>query len=131
MAEVTSAARAAAAAEHADELPQVCLEVGPGSARPALYTVTDAGFLIGTVPGCDLRVSGGDWAAVLALVTRSAGGASVRKLSPTQPLLVNGQAVATAALATAITSRSAPSNWPCAFSPPRPLRLATLRRSVR
>src|SRR5439155_11424473 len=98
MAEVISASRASAAADAADELSEVCLEVGHGSARPTLYAVADAGFLIGTVPGCDLRVPGADWPAVLALVARCRGGASVRKLSPTQPVFVNGQAVASAVL---------------------------------
>ncbi len=76
----------------------VRLEVRAGGARPTAYEVGDGGFLVGSVPGCDLRLPGTDLAPVLCLITRHAGGASVRKLVPVQPLLVNGRAVTAVAL---------------------------------
>jgi chromosome segregation ATPase len=74
-------------------LPVVRLEVRVGNARPTVYEVGDGGFLIGSVPGCDLRLPGANLAPVLALIARHAGGASLRKLAPVQPVLVNGRAV--------------------------------------
>jgi chromosome segregation ATPase len=96
MPEINPSPRTSPAA--ADELPEVCLEVGHGTARSTVYPVADAGFLIGTVPGCDLRVPGNDWPAVLCLVARRPGGASFRKLSPTQPVFVNGKPAASSIL---------------------------------
>src|SRR5204863_7740109 len=66
--------------------------------RPALYEVGDAGFLVGTVPGCDLRLPGADLPPVLCLIARRPDGVSLRKLAPMAPLTVNGQSVAGAAL---------------------------------
>jgi chromosome segregation ATPase len=74
-------------------LPVVRLEVRVGGGRPTVYEVGDGGFLIGSVPGCDLRLPGANLAPVLALIARHAGGASLRKLAPVQPVLVNGRAV--------------------------------------
>lgn len=74
-------------------LPVVRLEVRVGAGRPTVYEVGDGGFLIGSVPGCDLRLPGPNLAPVLALIARHAGGASLRKLAPVQPVLVNGRAV--------------------------------------
>lgn len=78
--------------------PEVRLEVRQGAGRPTAYTVGDNGFLVGTVPGCDLRVPGAELPAVLALVTRRPEGACLRKLSPTAPLQLNGKAVSSALL---------------------------------
>jgi chromosome segregation ATPase len=74
-------------------LPVVRLEVRVGAGRPTVYEVGDGGFLIGSVPGCDLRLPGPNLAPVLALIARHSGGASLRKLAPVQPVLVNGRAV--------------------------------------
>src|ERR1051325_7727816 len=83
-----------------DTLPGVELEVRHGSARGTTYTLDGVDFLIGTVPGCDLRVvadpsvpakSKNENAAVLCLIARHPAGASLRKLALTQPVLVNGQ----------------------------------------
>jgi chromosome segregation ATPase len=74
-------------------LPIVRLEVRVGTGRPTVYEVGDGGFLIGSVPGCDLRLPGANLAPVLALIARHSGGASLRKLAPVQPVLVNGRAV--------------------------------------
>jgi chromosome segregation ATPase len=91
MAEINPAWRAPAAADGDSGLPEVCLEVGNAAARATLYVVSDAGFVIGAVPGCDLRIPGKEGQALLCLIARHPAGASIRKLSPTQPLLVNGK----------------------------------------
>jgi chromosome segregation ATPase len=93
MAEVISSSRSAAASHVAEGLPEMSLEVGHGTARATRFVVSEAGFLIGTVPGCDLRVPGADTPSVLCLIARRPGGASIRKLAPTQPLLINGKPI--------------------------------------
>jgi chromosome segregation ATPase len=74
------------------------LEVRVGAARPAVYEVGDGGFLVGSVPGCDLRLPGANLAPVLCLIARQPGGASLRKLAPVQPIAVNGRNVTSAYL---------------------------------
>jgi chromosome segregation ATPase len=64
---------------------------GGGGSTP--YSVGETGFLLGSVPGCDLRLPGAGQPPVLALVSRHPGGASVRKLAPIGVLLLNGQAI--------------------------------------
>src|SRR5450631_3002443 len=81
-----------AAAEWADLLPEVHLEVRQGGARSATYALGDIDFLIGGVPGCDLRV-GADTPAVICLLARHPSGVILRKLAPTQSIFVNGQGV--------------------------------------
>jgi chromosome segregation ATPase len=77
----------------ASALPVVRLEVRTGGSRPTLYEVGDGGFLVGNVPGCDLRLPGAGSPSVLCLIARHAAGASLRKLAPVQPVAVNGRAV--------------------------------------
>src|SRR5436305_4766713 len=69
------------------------LEVRAGNARPTVYEVGDGGFLIGSVPGCDLRLPGVNLPPVVCLIARQDQRASLRKLAPMQTLAVNGQAV--------------------------------------
>jgi chromosome segregation ATPase len=83
----------------ASSLPIVRLEVRAGNGRPTIYEVGDGGFLIGSVPGCDLRLPGANLAPVLCLIARHASGASLRKLVPVQPVIVNGRAVSSVYLA--------------------------------
>src|SRR5262245_55762545 len=78
-------------------LPEVELEVRH-SGRSSTYTLNHVDFLVGTVPGCDLRVPGPDLPALLCLVARKPGGVTLRKLAPTQLLLVNGATVSQADL---------------------------------
>jgi hypothetical protein len=73
--------------------------VRQGTARSVVHEVSELGFLIGTVPGCDLRLSGADLPPVICLITRHAGGASLRKLVPTQPVAINGRAATNGPLA--------------------------------
>src|SRR5262245_3048760 len=77
----------------------VRLEVRIGSARPTVYEVGDGGFLIGGVPGCDLRLPGTNLAPVICLIARQASAASLRKLAPVQPITVNGRPVTSTYLA--------------------------------
>lgn len=72
--------------------PVVGLQVNLGG-RPTLFEVGDGGFLIGSVPGCDLRLPGTSLAPVICLIARGPLGASLRKLAPVQPLSVNGKTV--------------------------------------
>jgi chromosome segregation ATPase len=81
-----------------DNLPEVMLEVGDNQHRSTMYHVAEAGFLIGTVPGCDLRLPGSDWPAVSCMISRHPFGATFRKLSPTQQISVNGKSVSTGVL---------------------------------
>ena len=77
----------------------VRLEVRVGGGRPATYEVGDGGFLVGSVPGCDLRLPGANLPPVLCLIARQPGGASLRKLAPVQPITINGRPVSSTYLA--------------------------------
>src|SRR5437763_49137 len=69
---------------------QVELEVRQRGSKPKVYEVPEAGFLIGTVPGCDLRISGNNLPSVICMVSRRETGADLRRLAPTFPHLING-----------------------------------------
>jgi chromosome segregation ATPase len=71
----------------------VRLEVRASGARPVVYEVGDGGFLIGSVPGCDLRLPGVNLAPVLCLIARSPQGLTLRRLAPVQSVHVNGKPV--------------------------------------
>ncbi|MCE9533620.1 MAG: hypothetical protein K8T89_21215 [Planctomycetes bacterium] len=76
-----------------DGLPEVRVEVRNGSTRPTVYELTGEEFLIGSVPGCDLRLPGTNLPPVICLIARMADGVRLRKLAPTLPVLVNGQPI--------------------------------------
>src|SRR5438132_1436427 len=78
--------------------PAVRLEVRHGAARTVAYDVTGDEFVVGTVPGCDLRLSGANLPPVLCVVARHPDGPRLRKPAPALPLLLNGQPVQTASL---------------------------------
>ncbi|MGH9640268.1 MAG: hypothetical protein ACRD3Y_09420, partial [Bryobacteraceae bacterium] len=79
-------------------LATVRLEVRSGLGRATTYEVGDGGFLIGSVPGCDLRLPGSNLPPIICVIGRSAVTASLRRLAPVLPILVNGKAVAAAYL---------------------------------
>jgi chromosome segregation ATPase len=81
----------ALSASLADREPTVQLEVRAGTGRPTTYDLTGAEFLIGGVPGCDLRLPGANVPPMVALIARTSEGLRLRKLAPTYPLLLNGQ----------------------------------------
>jgi hypothetical protein len=94
---MASLTQTGSSADSMDFLPAVQVEVRHG-ARSATYTLDGIDFLVGSVPGCDLRVAA-EASAVLCLFARHPGGLSLRKLAPTQTVLVNGQSVAQCELA--------------------------------
>src|SRR5438046_1426055 len=61
--------------------------------------MTDAGSLVGSVPGCDLRLPGAALPPVLCLIVRRPDGVVLRKLAPAQPVLINGRTATMATLA--------------------------------
>jgi chromosome segregation ATPase len=86
------------AAASVDPLPVVRLEVRHGTDRPLSYEVSDAGFLIGSVAGCDLRLPGAALPPVLCLISRGVPAVRLRKLAPAQAVHVNGKPVSQAFL---------------------------------
>src|SRR5262249_674928 len=86
------------AADSGDSAPAVRLEVRSGLGRATAYEVGDGGFLIGSVPGCDLRLPGCNLPPIICLIARGPTAVSLRRLAPVLPILVNGQAVAAAYL---------------------------------
>ncbi len=83
------------AAVPADGLPAVRLELRHGSAPPVVHDVASVSFLVGTVPGCDLRLPGAALPAVCCLLTRRPDGVELRKLAPIGALLVNAKPAGT------------------------------------
>ena len=71
-------------------LPQVRLEMRHGG-RQTSYPLDHVDFLIGAVPGCDLRLPGADLPPVICALARHPRGLAFRKLAPTQLVLLNGQ----------------------------------------
>jgi hypothetical protein len=78
--------------------PPVRIEVHNGSAKPVVYDLSGDEFLVGSVPGCDLRLPGTNLPSVICLIARQADGVRLRKLTPTIPVLLNGQPIAQGAL---------------------------------
>jgi hypothetical protein len=76
---------------HAEsEIPALILELRQPQVRPVRFEVTSEEFLIGSVSGCDLRLSGTNLPASIALVTRQSSGPYLKRLSPALPILLNG-----------------------------------------
>src|SRR5262245_44575628 len=73
-------------------LPAVRLDVRAGGVITS-YNVSETGFLLGSVPGCDLRLPGASQPPVLALIARQPDGVHLRKLAPIGMLLLNEQTV--------------------------------------
>ncbi len=73
--------------------PPVRIEVRNGTSRPITFDISGEEFLIGSVPGCDLRLPGTNLPPVVCLIARQADGVRLRKLAPTLPILVNGQPI--------------------------------------
>src|SRR5689334_20688332 len=84
----------ASSTRSSEGLPSVILEVRQGATRSASYPMEGVDFLVGSVLGCDLRVAA-DAASVLCLLARHPLGVTLRKLAPTQAILVNGQPAST------------------------------------
>lgn len=71
-------------------IPPVRVDVRHGSARPITFDLTGEEFLIGSVPGCDLRLPGVNLPPNICLIKRGEDGVRLRKLAPTLPILING-----------------------------------------
>jgi chromosome segregation ATPase len=82
------------------ELPPVRLEVRHGNSPPLRFDIEEEEFLIGSVPGCDLRLPGSNLPPNICLIKRGPDGVKLRKLAPTQPILVNGNPMPPSGLAT-------------------------------
>jgi hypothetical protein len=82
----------------ANALATVRLDVRSGAGRVNVYEVGDGGFLIGSVPGCDLRLPGSNLPPIICLIARGAASATLRRLAPVLPILVNGKASSSAYL---------------------------------
>jgi hypothetical protein len=76
------------------EPPFVRLELRHGSVRPTLHEVRGEEFLIGSVPGCDLRIPGSNLPPIICQIIRRPDGLRLKKLAPTLTVLLNGQPVA-------------------------------------
>ena len=80
-------------------LPEFAWSCAISAAKPATYEVADASFLVGSIPGCDLRLPGAGLPPVICLLARQVDGIVLRKLAPTVPLQVNGRSVSLTTLA--------------------------------
>src|SRR5262249_6326069 len=80
-------------------LPAVTLELHYGSARPTTHELHEVSFLLGTVPGCDLRLSGANLPSVICLISRRSSCVTLRRLAPVLPILVNDKPITTSRLA--------------------------------
>src|SRR3954471_21081090 len=81
-----------------DGMPEVHLELRQATGRTHRYELSTLEFLVGSVPGCDLRLPGADLPPLFCLLTRHPHGLRLRKLAPTQLLLLNGSTVQNADL---------------------------------
>lgn len=75
------------------------LDVQIPAARAVTYEVPQAGFLVGSVPGCDVRLPGVNLPPAICLITPFPSGARLRRLAPTCAVMLNGSAAAEATLA--------------------------------
>lgn len=98
MAQASSLSRPSALDNGDSALAAVRLEVRSGAGRATAYEVGDGGFLIGSVTGCDLRLPGSNLPPIICVIGRTDSAASLRRLAPVLPILVNGKAVASAYL---------------------------------
>ena len=108
MAQASSPSRPPAQDSGDSALATVRLEVRSGLGRATTYEVGDGGFLIGSVPGCDLRLPGANLPPIICVIGRSCDAAYLRRLAPVLPILVNGEAVAAASLKDGDTLRIGP-----------------------
>ena len=77
---MASQLQTASSADWTEALPAVTLEVRQGTARSATFALDSVDFLIGSVPGCDLRLAA-DAPSVLCLFARHPAGAVLRNFA--------------------------------------------------
>jgi hypothetical protein len=66
------------------------VEVRHGAAPPVGFDILGDEFVVGSVPGCDLRIPGANLPASVCSIRRNRDGATLRKLAPALPILLNG-----------------------------------------
>lgn len=71
----------------------VRVELRHGRARPVVYEMAGDEFLVGSVPGCDLRLPGTGLPPVICALNRTPDGVRLRRLSPALALELNGAPV--------------------------------------
>lgn len=72
------------------------VEVRHGASPPVAFDVVGEEFLIGSVPGCDLRLPGAGLPPNICLIRRGPEGVRLRKLAPALPILLNGSPISPA-----------------------------------
>ncbi|HKB04053.1 MAG TPA: hypothetical protein VKD90_17655 [Gemmataceae bacterium] len=80
--------------------PPVRIEVRHGAAPPVGFDVAGDEFLVGSVPGCDLRLPGANLPPQICAIRRSAEEVRLKKLAPALPILLNGSPLSPAGQAT-------------------------------
>lgn len=80
--------------------PPVRVEVRHGAAPPVGFDVLGEEFIVGSVPGCDLRIPGANLPPQVCVIQRTIDGAKLRKLAPSLPILLNGSPLSPAGHAT-------------------------------
>jgi hypothetical protein len=78
----------------ASAAPPVRIEVRHGSAPPVGFDVAGDEFVIGSVPGCDLRIPGANLPPQVAVIQRTPESVLLRKVAPALPILLNGSPIA-------------------------------------
>jgi hypothetical protein len=74
----------------------VRVEVRHGAAPPVGFDVLGDEFVVGSVPGCDLRIPGANLPPQVCVIKRTREGATLRKIAPALPILLNGMPLAPA-----------------------------------
>lgn len=82
----------------ANSTPAVRLEFRHADGRPSFYDMTGDEFIVGSTPGCDVRLAGSNLPPIVCILSRHAGGVRIRKIGPTTPLLLNGKSFTSAEL---------------------------------
>jgi chromosome segregation ATPase len=74
----------------------VRVEVRHGNAPPVGFDVTGEEFVVGSVPGCDLRLPGANLPPEVCVIRRGTEGVRLKKLAAALPILLNGSPLAPA-----------------------------------
>jgi uncharacterized phage infection (PIP) family protein YhgE len=70
--------------------PPVRVEVRHGAAPPVGLDVTGEEFIVGSVPGCDLRIPGANLPPQVCAIRRGPDGVRLKKIAQALPILLNG-----------------------------------------
>jgi uncharacterized phage infection (PIP) family protein YhgE len=81
---------------HGSAAPPVRVEVRHGAAPPVGLDVTGDEFIVGSVPGCDLRIPGANLPPQVCAIRRGPDGVRLQKIAQALPILLNGSPIAPA-----------------------------------